>query len=124
MDAPVAFYVAGLKYQGPSALLVASNLEHGQLLKLVPEPDNEHDPNAVGLVVDNVRIGYIPNHGLRCSRCWKAYSLKDCKCEAEWSPGLATCILVSGELDSVMCYVSDVYPDEPVHHRVRAVLVR
>lgn len=28
--------------------------------ELVPEPDNEYDPNAVAVKVDGVRIGYVP----------------------------------------------------------------
>jgi hypothetical protein len=30
------------------------------LAEIVPEPENEHDPNALAVYVDNVRIGYIP----------------------------------------------------------------
>lgn len=28
--------------------------------KIVPEPENEHDPNALAVFVEGVRIGYIP----------------------------------------------------------------
>ena len=28
-------------------------------VELVPEPDNEYDPNAVKVIVDNVLVGYI-----------------------------------------------------------------
>lgn len=26
---------------------------------LVPEPENEHDPNAIKVIIDNVHVGYI-----------------------------------------------------------------
>ena len=29
-------------------------------VELIPEPTNEHDPNAVKVVVDNILIGYVP----------------------------------------------------------------
>ena len=30
-----------------------------QKVELVPEPDNEHDPNAIKVVIDGVHVGYI-----------------------------------------------------------------
>lgn len=29
-------------------------------VELVPEPENEHDPNAIKVIVDGIKIGYVP----------------------------------------------------------------
>jgi HIRAN domain len=52
--------VAGVSFR-PEALEDAS-FEPGRPLALVPEPDNEHDPNAVGIWNDErtVQAGYVP----------------------------------------------------------------
>ncbi len=53
-------HVAGISYR-PEALDDAS-FEPGRRLALVPEPDNEHDPNAVGIWNEDrtVQAGYVP----------------------------------------------------------------
>ena len=52
--------VAGVSFR-PEALEDAS-FEPGRPLALVPEPDNEHDPNAVGIWNEErtVQAGYVP----------------------------------------------------------------
>jgi HIRAN domain len=52
--------VAGVSFR-PEALDDAS-FEPGRPLALVPEPDNEHDPNAVGIWNEErtVQAGYVP----------------------------------------------------------------
>jgi hypothetical protein len=51
------FYVAGhFNYQG-----ACSKLRNGDLVYLVPEPDNEYDENAIKLLTkDGLDIGYVP----------------------------------------------------------------
>jgi hypothetical protein len=51
------FYVAGhFNYQD-----TCSRLKKGDLVYLVPEPDNEHDENAIKLLTqDALDIGYVP----------------------------------------------------------------
>ena len=55
----------------------------GRRLALVPEPDNEHDPNAIGIwdAEQHVQAGYVPGRGRararraatgRPSRCWSS----------------------------------------------------
>ena len=53
-------HVAGISYR-PGALDDPS-FEPGNRLSLVPEPDNEHDPNAVGIWNEGrtVQAGYVP----------------------------------------------------------------
>jgi len=52
--------VAGVSFR-PEALADAG-FEPGRRLALVPEPDNEHDPHAVGIWNDErtVQAGYVP----------------------------------------------------------------
>jgi HIRAN domain len=52
--------VAGVSFR-PEAL-DDPGFEPGRRLALVPEPDNEHDPNAVGIwnVERTVQAGYVP----------------------------------------------------------------
>jgi HIRAN domain len=52
--------VAGVSFR-PEALEDAS-FEPGRRLALVPEPDNEHDPNAIGIWNEDrtVQAGYVP----------------------------------------------------------------
>ena len=52
--------VAGVSYR-PDALEDAS-FDPGRRLSLVPEPDNEHDANAVGIwnAERTLQVGYVP----------------------------------------------------------------
>jgi hypothetical protein len=52
--------VAGVSYR-PEALADPS-FDPGRSLALVPEPDNEHDPNAVGIWNEprTLQAGYVP----------------------------------------------------------------
>ena len=52
--------VAGVTFR-PEALLDRS-FDPGRRLTLVPEPDNEHDPNAVGIWNEQrtLQVGYVP----------------------------------------------------------------
>jgi hypothetical protein len=52
--------VAGVSYR-PDALPDAS-FDPGRPVALVPEPDNEHDPNAVGIWNEKrtLQLGYVP----------------------------------------------------------------
>ena len=52
--------VAGVSYRAES--LDHSSFDPGQRLALVPEPQNEHDPNAVGVWNEalTLQLGYVP----------------------------------------------------------------
>jgi hypothetical protein len=52
--------VAGVSYR-PEALPDPS-FDPGRRLALVPEPDNEHDPNAIGIWNEErtLQVGYVP----------------------------------------------------------------
>jgi HIRAN domain len=52
--------VAGVSYRAES--LSDPSVDPGRPLALVPEPENEHDPNAVGIWNEErtVQLGYVP----------------------------------------------------------------
>jgi hypothetical protein len=52
--------VAGVSYR--AEVLPDVSFDPGRRLALVPEPDNEHDPNAVGIWNEDrsLQLGYVP----------------------------------------------------------------
>jgi hypothetical protein len=52
--------IVGTKYRSPEAIAVLTRLRPGDRLRLVREPDNPHDPNAVAVYSGTMHIGYIP----------------------------------------------------------------
>jgi hypothetical protein len=52
--------VAGVSYR--TDVLPDVSFDPGRRLALVPEPDNEHDPNAVGIWNEDrsLQLGYVP----------------------------------------------------------------
>lgn len=69
--------VAGVSYRAEA--LQDNSFAPGRRLALVPEPDNEHDPNAIGVWDDERRVqaGYVPADIARELRAddWQAVSL-------------------------------------------------
>lgn len=39
--------------------------EVGKIVSLVPEPNNEYDPNAVAVMLNDVKLGYLPKNRLQ-----------------------------------------------------------
>lgn len=39
--------------------------EVGKFVSLVPEPNNEYDPNAVAVMLNDVKLGYLPKNNLQ-----------------------------------------------------------
>lgn len=52
------FFVAGMRYW--DGALVVSSLKPGKKLRLVVEPDNAYDHNAVAVWRKKAKLGYIP----------------------------------------------------------------
>jgi hypothetical protein len=52
--------VAGVSYR--TEVLPDVSFDPGRRLALVPEPDNEHDPNALGIWNEDrsLQLGYVP----------------------------------------------------------------
>jgi hypothetical protein len=69
--------VAGVSYRGEA--LQDDSFAPGRRLGLVPEPDNEHDPNAIGVwdAERRLQAGYVPADVARDldARDWQAVSL-------------------------------------------------
>jgi hypothetical protein len=62
MQKEFSFYIAGFKHHdGPS---IMKYLNKGDKLFLIPEPNNPHDPNAIGIhtYIDcqDFMLGYVP----------------------------------------------------------------
>ena len=71
--------VAGVSYRVDA--LQDDAFAPGRRLALVPEPDNEHDPNAVGVWDDDRRLqaGYVPAEVARnlSAEDWQAVSIHE-----------------------------------------------
>lgn len=52
--------IVGTRYRGAIAVRIVGSLPRGALLKLVREPHNEHDPNAVAVYWEHYHLGYVP----------------------------------------------------------------
>lgn len=54
----LTFHVAGFQFH--DGALVLSEIKVGDVLELVPEPDNPHDPDAVAVKFRGTMLGYVP----------------------------------------------------------------
>ena len=54
------FHIAGFQYY--DGALVLNELKVGSTLDIVPEFDNPHDPNAIALYFNNMKLGHIPRY--------------------------------------------------------------
>ena len=53
------FYIAGVQFR-TGLKEVGADLKAGMELDLVPEPENEYDPNAVAIHHEGTHLGYVP----------------------------------------------------------------
>lgn len=98
---------------------IKDELKEGVFLNLVHEPTNPFDTDAIAVFFKETHIGYIPNRGISCSKCWSYVSSKDyyCKkCDASNAEfikgGLATRLIQSKAFfKDKFCYISKVNPD-------------
>jgi hypothetical protein len=71
--------VAGVSYRLDE--VQAEGFAPGRRLALVPEPENEHDPNAIAIWDEDGRVqaGYVPAELARTLRAedWQAVSLRE-----------------------------------------------
>jgi len=52
------FAIRGITYENRQQII--AELEENMLLELSPEPENPYDPNAVAILFEGEKIGYIP----------------------------------------------------------------
>lgn len=55
-----SFYIAGFKHH--EGVFALNQLKPGMKLKLVAEPDNPYDPQAVAIYYKKTKLGYVPRH--------------------------------------------------------------
>ena len=68
------FYVAGFRYY--DGAFVLGELKPGKKLKMVPEPGNPYDPNAIELRYKKVKLGYVPRSENGMLACMMFYGHK------------------------------------------------
>ena len=60
-DGHLSFSVAGTKFRTKNEIERLKNLKYVEELRLIPEPDNQYDSNAIAVyTLDNSLIGYVP----------------------------------------------------------------
>lgn len=91
----MSFHIAGFQYW--DGALVLDQLKPGQQLELVPEFENPHDPEAVTIYFQGVKLGFVP---------------------AEMN-GTISPLLYFGHGDALECRVQQVAPDRSPWHQVR-----
>ena len=65
------YYIAG--YQQWDGALVLNELKPGATRRIAPEPENPHDPAAVAIYHEDVKLGYIPSDQNRAVSLMCAY---------------------------------------------------
>ena len=67
-DGSIMFMLAGGFYRSEEEQEQIASLVPGEsAVDLIPEPDNEHDPNAIAVYFEGTHLGYVPkehNKGL------------------------------------------------------------
>lgn len=74
------FPVVGLNYSSNLSSKLPS-LKVGVPVTLRKEPSNPFDSQAIMVLVDDVHLGYVPNRGQSCSRCWRSVRKTDLSCK-------------------------------------------
>ena len=94
----VTFNIAGVQFRPQDEIREAANeLKVGDQLKLVPEPTNKFDPNAVKIIVEQQFL----DRAVNCDRAFLGYVPKKFSSE------------VSGMLDigiEIKCVVKEILP--------------
>jgi hypothetical protein len=58
------FFLHGIRWMAPAGILRINALQDGERLTLIPNPQNEYDPQAVGVWTETAptQIGYVPRY--------------------------------------------------------------
>lgn len=54
-------HIAGVKFK-PGAADILAEMDTSAELELRPEPENQYDPNAVGIYFEDNQVGYVPGY--------------------------------------------------------------
>ena len=57
-DKGISFYVAGVRFHKLDKVI--SFIKPGHKVRMLPEPTNKYDPNAIRLEYSHTMIGYVP----------------------------------------------------------------
>lgn len=90
-------YIAGLQYY--EVLEVWKQLQIGDLLTLIPEPDNRYDENAVIVAYGTKKLGYLPR-----------------------SQNKAIAKVLQAGHDAYQARIQSLYSDNPLYERVEISL--
>jgi hypothetical protein len=92
------FFLHGIRWLPPAAVLRIGKLADDELLTLMPEPANAHDPHAVAVYtsIEPIQIGYVPRY--LAHDVWQLFE----KCE----------------IDFIQVFVDRVNRDAPLQNRV------
>lgn len=69
IDIELKFPIVGSKFTELGEYY-ATLLKPNEPLELIPEPDNAYDKNALAVYYGNIHLGYVPNIGITCTKCW------------------------------------------------------
>ena len=94
----LTFHIAG--FPPTTGRLCPSKIKAGDVLALVPEPDNPYDPDAVAVKYGDVMLGYVPAD----------------------SVGPLSVMFHYGHGDAFECRVLQVAPERSPWHQVRAAV--
>jgi hypothetical protein len=81
----LVFEIAGAKYHAEA--FGAANVQLGDTVNLIPEPQNTHDRNAIKVLKEGFHIGYVPR-----MFTWDVHALlekgvKTAKVDSAWPLG-------------------------------------
>lgn len=84
------FELAGINYRLQE--FQKANVCINDELRLMPEPDNQFDPNAIAVYKGDIKIGYIPRRENKPMLAYVAAGQATCKVEAAWPGGCTVCV--------------------------------
>ena len=79
------FELSGIKYRLQD--FGNAQVKLGDALRLVPEPDNAYDPNAIAVYKDTIKIGFVPRRENKAILPYVAAGKATCVVEAVTSAG-------------------------------------
>lgn len=74
------FELAGVKYRLQA--YTQANVKLTDVLRLVPEPQNPHDPSAIAVYKGDIHIGYVPHREIKGIHPYATAGTAACEVEA------------------------------------------
>jgi len=86
----VRFQLVGVKYRQQE--FTQAKVCINDVLQLMPEPNNVHDPKAIAIYKGGIQIGYVPRKDNQSIHAHVMAGQATCKVEAAWSMGCAVLV--------------------------------